>query len=174
MLEVTQEKLREAAFFLRRLTKAGNTQVGEEAEAFPYYFSAFLSAGRSVTFALQAEEKDKYDAWFPGWFGRQTEEVRALFNFMKGQRNQVLKRGRADVTYSLEFIPIVKALPAERRQALAFQWFGTPGVPLPAIGRRVRHFRLSGTRSEVSNTCARYFKMLESLVDDFLRAHSVA
>jgi hypothetical protein len=47
-------------------------------------------------------------------------------------------------------------------------------VPLPAIGRRVRHFRLSGTRSEVSNTCARYFKMLESLVDDFLRAHSVA
>lgn len=171
MLEVTQEKLREAAFFLRRLTEASHTLVGEEAQAFPYYLNAFLSAGRSVTFALQAEEKHKYDAWFPVWFGRQTAEAQDLFDFMKGQRNYVLKRGRADVTYSLEFVPIVKAHPAERRQAVAFQWFGPPGVPPPAIGRRALHFQLSGSPSEVSHTCARYLKLLESLVADFLGAH---
>ncbi len=174
MLEITQEKLREAAFFLRRLTEASHMLVGEEAEAFPYYLSAFLSAGRSVTFALQAEEKDRYDAWFPGWAGRQTKEAQDLFEFMKGQRNVVLKRGRADVTYSLQFVPIVKAHPAERRQALALQWFGPLGVLPPAIGRRVRHFQLSGTPSEVSQTCTRYLELLESLVADFLGAHDSA
>lgn len=174
MLEVTQEKLREAAFFLRRLAEASHTLVGEEAEGVPYYLSAFLSAGRSVTFALQAEEKDGYDAWFPGWFDNQTEETRELFELMKGQRNQVLKRGRADIAYSLRFIPIVRADPIEQRQALAFQWFGPPGVPPPAIGRRVRHFQWSGTPAEVSQTCRRYLELLESLVTDFLRTHDPA
>ncbi len=171
MIEVTQKKLREAKFFLRKLIYASQTLVGEEAEAFPYYLSAFLSAGRSVTFALQAEEKEKYDAWFQRWLAAQTENRRQLFQFMKGQRNVVLKRGRGEVTQSLEFVPLVKASPAERRQAVAFQWFGPPGDPPPAVPRRVRHFDLSGTPKEVTASCSEYFKLLEELVGEFLRTH---
>jgi hypothetical protein len=171
MINVAQEKLKEAAFFLKRLSKSAETTMGEEAAAFPYYLNAFLSAGRSVTFVLQVEQKEKYDAWFPGWWENQTSEARDFFNFMKGQRNQVLKEGQATIAYSMEFMPLMKANPAERRQAFAFQCFGPPGVPPPAIPRRVRHFDLNGTPSEVLQTCTEYLRLLESLVTDFLKTY---
>ena len=62
----TQKKLRETRFFFSRLRKKGEAFVGDP-EEFEFYLSAFLSAGRSVTFALQAEEKARYDSWYPGW-----------------------------------------------------------------------------------------------------------
>jgi hypothetical protein len=47
MLEQTQKKLREAEFFLGQL----RAEAHREPEVFDYYLSAFVSAGRSVTFA---------------------------------------------------------------------------------------------------------------------------
>ena len=173
MLEVTNEKLKEAAFFVAQLTRASDGMIGEEVAAFPYYLSAFLSAARSVTFVLQAEEKEKYDKWFPHWLKGQTQEDRDLLEFMKGQRNQVLKQGRSDIVYSLQLVPIVKASAAERRQSLAFQWFGPPGTPTPAIPRRVRHFDLNGTPSEVLQACVQYLRLLETLVSEFLKAYTL-
>ena len=57
MIEATQKKLREARFFLSHLETENRRAVRNEPEAFDYFMSAFVSAARSVTFALQAEEK---------------------------------------------------------------------------------------------------------------------
>ena len=57
----TLKKLREARFFLAKMTKDSRSTklAGED---FDFYLSAFLSAGRSVTLVLQVEQQDLYDA----------------------------------------------------------------------------------------------------------------
>jgi hypothetical protein len=58
----TQKKLREAHFFLaRQQERARGIPAPEE---FEFSLSAFLSAARSVTFALHQEKKEQYNAWF--------------------------------------------------------------------------------------------------------------
>ncbi|MGD0792538.1 MAG: hypothetical protein ABR920_12280 [Terriglobales bacterium] len=59
--EIVEEKLREAAFFLDGLRTAG--QLSFEARC---YFSAFVSAARTVTLALQVTMKhiDGFNAWY--------------------------------------------------------------------------------------------------------------
>jgi hypothetical protein len=74
MIVATERKLREARFFLGRLIDESKSAVRNEPEAFGFYLSAFLSAGRGVTFALQHEDKDMYDTWFPGWFAQRRVE----------------------------------------------------------------------------------------------------
>ncbi len=108
MIEATQKKLREAKFFLRLLSQTTQKVIGIEPEAFESYLSAFLSAARSVTFALQYEEKENYDAWFPTWFSNRSEDDKQLLHFLKEQRNFVEKRGGADISVHLEFIPITE------------------------------------------------------------------
>jgi hypothetical protein len=87
MIEATQKKLRETQFFLRLLFNADQEVVRTEPEAFEFYLNAFLSAARSVTFALQYEERDKYEEWFPDWGNNLSEEDRQLLDFLKKQRN---------------------------------------------------------------------------------------
>jgi hypothetical protein len=76
MIPLTQKKLREAGFFLNKLSAEGQQVVRSEQESFEFYLSAFLSSARAVTFALQKEQKEKYDAWFPR-LGREAESRRS-------------------------------------------------------------------------------------------------
>jgi hypothetical protein len=39
--------------------------VANESEAFGFYLSAFISAGRSVSWVLKHEETEKYDSRLP-------------------------------------------------------------------------------------------------------------
>lgn len=96
MYPVTERKLREARFFLRKLQEKAQTVVGDP-EEFGFFLSALLSAGRSVTFALQVENKDGYDAWFPVWLEKQNQEDQDLFKFMNNQRVKEVHQGGADV-----------------------------------------------------------------------------
>ena len=173
MIEATQKKLHEAKFFLRLLNQASQEVVRNEPEAFEFYLSAFLSAARSVTFALQYEEKDKYDAWFPIWFGNRSEDDRQLLNFLKEQRNFIEKRGGADISVVWEFIPVTKMRTDNRGYpAYGFHWFGPPGTPPPRVGLPVHSFDLSGDQKRVTSACKRYVNVLDDLVRDFIQAHS--
>jgi hypothetical protein len=60
-IEATKAKLAEAEFFYRKLSAVQQRLMPNEPEAFGFYLSAFLSAARSVTFALQAEQKQEYE-----------------------------------------------------------------------------------------------------------------
>lgn len=98
MIEAAKKKLREELFFFDALSKEGGKVVRNDPEIFSYYLSAFLSAARSVTFTLQWEEKEKYDAWFPDWSDGLAEEDKKLFGLFVEQRNQNQKRGSAEVS----------------------------------------------------------------------------
>lgn len=60
---IVEEKLREAGFFLDQLTSAGPLSL--EAR---FYFSAFISAARSITLTLQATLNDNDTDGFNTWY----------------------------------------------------------------------------------------------------------
>ena len=83
---VACRKFREARFFLRHLVDGAQKAVPNEPEAFGFYLSAFLSAARSVIFALQCEEKKTYNEWFPKFKASLSSEEKELLDFMNTQR----------------------------------------------------------------------------------------
>ncbi len=173
MIEATQKKLREARFFLRLLNQESQVPVRNEPEAFEFYLNAFLSAARSVTFALQHEEKDKYEAWFQTWLSNRSEEDRQVLNFLRNQRNYAEKRGGAEVNVIWEYVPITEVRTDNRgHPAYGFHWFGPPGTPPPRIGLPVHSFELSGGQEKVTSSCERYVAILSELVRDFIQTHS--
>jgi|GraSoiStandDraft_25_1057303.scaffolds.fasta_scaffold3037525_1 hypothetical protein len=65
MIEATHRKLGEAQFLYRHLVSARRRTVTHEPEAVRYYFSALISAARSVLWVLHHDEKLKWEAWEP-------------------------------------------------------------------------------------------------------------
>jgi hypothetical protein len=173
VIEATQKKLHEANFFLRLLNEASKEVIRSEPEAFECYLSAFLSAARSVTFALQCEEKDKYEEWSPIWFGNRSEDDQKLLRFLVKQRNSVQKRGLADISMDWEYIPVTeKGVDNRGYRTYEVHWVGPPGMLPPEIGLPVYSFDLSGDQQKVTSACNRYMEVLNDLVRDFIQAHS--
>ena len=91
--ELVEAKLEEAGFFLELLAAAGS-----DVFAFRCYFSAFVSAARSVTFVLQfvMHGVDGFDEW---WGERQDEmRLDPLLRFFVERRNETLKTGETRIT----------------------------------------------------------------------------
>ena len=167
----TQKKLREAQFFLTKLAAEASTERLDR-EDFEFYLSAFLAAGRSVTFALQFEQKSLYDGWYPGWLATLSPDDAELFDFMKAQRNITLKEGEAKTDVAVEYIPVTELRrPPGLHPAYGFHWFGPPGVPPPRVGVKVHRFEVGGKKEEVFAACRRYLNLLEALVASFVAAH---
>ena len=85
---VVEDKLREAEFFLEQFGATGSL----DAEA-PYYFSAFVSACRSVTFALQASLNgvSEFDPWYKS--ARDQLKIDPLAPYFREMRNVVVHTG---------------------------------------------------------------------------------
>ena len=174
MIPATQRKLREAQFFLRHLCDENKQVSRKEPDAFQFYLSAFLSAGRSVTFALKWEEKEKYKDWSEGWFSRLDEQDQQLCRFMIDQRNIAQKRGGAETQTGGDFVPVTELLTDDRSHpSYGFHWVAPVGTPPPQIFRSVELFEMEGTEAEVTATCTRYLQLLDELVQDFIAAYDL-
>lgn len=172
-IPATQKKLRETYFFLGHLREKARA-FRLDTEEFEFFLSAFLSAARSVTFALQAEEKEKYDVWFPQWLESRGEEDHELLKFMKDQRNAEQKQAGAEVSVTMEYVPVTEVRMDNRGHPAyyGFFWSGVPGTPPPRIGRHVHHFELGGSAVEAVEACERYAALLKGLVQDFTNAYT--
>lgn len=170
MIDVTQKKLREARFFAEMLGKMNRQPVRNEPEQFEYYLSAFLSAARAVTWVLQHEEKDKYDAWSISWFNSRSPEDQTLLKDMITRRNFVQKRGGTETDQDWEYVPVTE-IESENHghPAYGFHWFGPPGTPPPTVGMPVYSFKGSG--DEVTSACQRYLELLDKLVREFIETY---
>jgi len=73
-IPATEQKLQEARYHLGQLGASSNAGVQR------HHLSAFLSAGRSVTIALQNEAKVEYEVRFPAWFAALVPDDQALMN----------------------------------------------------------------------------------------------
>ncbi len=166
MAEIPQtlKKVREAGFFLALMKNAAKL-MDFEREDFEFYLSAFLSAGRSVTFCLCSDLGGKkiYKPRFDLWWGKLNDEQHDEMDFLRDQRNLALKTGRTDVVAEIEMVPITqieRGLGTDPRYSIS--WVGETEVP--EIGRKVHYFMSGATREQVIAKCTRYFELLEKLV----------
>jgi hypothetical protein len=166
MIEATQKKLREARFFLNHLETENRRAVRSEPEAFDYLMSAFVSAARSVTFTLQAEEKVNYDRWFPKWLACRSKEDQALLTLMVSQRNAEQKQGGGDRRIEWEYVSVT-GLSSEELGGRVF-WSAPPGEPPPQVGRQIRFLEHGGQETEALAACKRYYAFLAELVTQFI------
>ena len=91
-----RDKLSEARFFLDKMNKMKDG-TGRE---FRYYLSAFLSAARSVTWALQASLRSRvgFDRWYmPRQKALQSDRIARI---VKLSRNSMLKKGNQALAYT--------------------------------------------------------------------------
>ena len=171
-IESTRFKLSEAQFFYANLVETGGRVVRSEPEAFQYYLSAFPSAARSVGYALQAEEKLKYDAWYPGWEGALSgEEVSLLRNFNRERVATVHKKG-ANVAAQTIRISGYEYLAAASLEGADIEISGPVGVPLPEFSKVVHNFSFGGVESEVVEAAGRYLELVARSVNDFTKHYA--
>ena len=164
----TRQKLREAEFFFNQMLDNIETYPFGS-EEFGFYLSAFLSAGRSVTFVLQYEEPDLYGEWFDGWKLALSEDDQSLLKFMNEQRVAEVHCEGAAVQVEVKFVRLFELkTKSQSSPYYGFQWFGPPGVEPPTVGKGVPYFETGGgTKEEAIETCKRYRDILRRLVGDF-------
>jgi hypothetical protein len=174
MIDATQKKLREARFFLRKLQEESRRATRNDPEESAFYLSAFLSAARSVTFALQVEAKDKYDKWFPGWQVAQSQEGQELLGYMNKQRvAEVHQGGSAHLSAEPDWIPVTEFRRDQHgHPAYGIHWTTMPGAEPPKIGVPVLLFVKDGDERRVIEACRAYQVILERLVRDFLKTYA--
>ena len=92
--DAVDEKLREADFFLKKMEEAGPDSC-----AWRFYFSAFVTASRSVTFVVQYVMSGI--AEFDEWYETRRERMRVdpIARYFTSVRNEVQKRGTNPVTF---------------------------------------------------------------------------
>jgi hypothetical protein len=161
----TEQKLAETRYHL------GLLRDTDDATLQRHHLSAFLSAGRSVTFALQKEAKTEYDAWSSSWFGALPPEDRRLMDYMKEQRNAELKQAGAVVSTTVEERLVWRRKNSGPNTPIAAALLGLNEYGFNAtIGVPALVFEIDGTSKPAREVCARYVALLDALVADFKRA----
>jgi hypothetical protein len=177
MIEATQTKLQEAHFFYRRLDNERQQPTLSEPGAFRHYFSAFLSAARSVPWRLKNEEKEKYLAWEPTWKEKLTTDERKLLDITNELRLDEAKRAGANILVEWEEESALQKLLGRNfdleRQHPAYGVHSSSmiGVPSPKAGREAYYLEHEDGKTEVMAMCEQYLDYLEKMVQDFCHAH---
>src|SRR5712692_1866886 len=159
-----KKKLREAEFFLGHLRTAWPTANLAD-ESFDFYLSAFLSAARSVTWVLQAEHKSAYDAWFPRWGDALSGDDKALLQFLKNERNDVLKTGmtsRDATTEPMHAFEFMATTSPDHVEPWSFD-------PEAMIDINHYSFNVAGNKRPAIDVCSDGVRVLQRLLDDFAR-----
>lgn len=113
--DTVDNKLREADFFLGKFVVASHNILESR-----FYFSAFVTAARSVTFALQHVMAD-VDG-FPEWYQERSQQLKdnELCRYFVFVRNEVQKQGSSPVS-----------MWDTDGSALFLHWWEDPAVPAP-------------------------------------------
>lgn len=174
----TRRKLQEAQSFcyaLLREEEMGCLHISGRAERFRENLSAFLSAGRSVTFVLKKEQKARYKNWFPRWKDALPESDQERLDFFRDERNAGVHEKGANVARDIEHIPATEIRPDHRlhpTHGYGITLTAPVGTPPPSVGLAVHYFEIEGTVEKVTSACRRYLSLLVKLVCEFEQAHS--
>ena len=117
--DVVDNKLREADFFLERMTTSGR-----DTRSWQFFFSAFATAARSVTFVLQSAMADV--PGFSAWYAVRRDRLRAdpLSRYLTSVRNEVQKRGTNPVC-------VWQHGSGDDVEAFFLHWYDDPAVQAP-------------------------------------------
>lgn len=139
------EKLKEADFFLEKMASS-NRSVDE----LNYYFSAFASAARSVTFVLQyvGSAIEGFDSWYVDIQARQRSDK--VSKYLLGARNESQKAGAQPIAYG----EVIRLPNGEEKLVNFFSYVGSnPPVEVPDMNALA--------------TCQHQMKNLVAIVSEF-------
>ena len=176
MIEEPRRKLREARFFHQNLM---NLRHGKsptyEPEAFGFYFSAFISAARSVLWVLHHEEETKWEAWKPGWEATLNDEERKFLSFTNQLRIAEVHLSGAETIVEWEEVDelLGRNLDLERQHpAYGMHHSSQPGFSVTAkVMRRAYYLEQEDIKEEVTVIGERYLNFLENVIEGFEQAH---
>lgn len=117
---------------------------------------------------LQKENKAAYDAWFGQWFATRPQSDRDLFNFMKDQRNVVVKQeGTAERERVVELVDVrLTSDPRSERRHPAILYMSL-GFENAKVGVARHYFTIDDKKLSVVALCAEYVRVLRELLRDF-------
>jgi hypothetical protein len=152
VLDYIPDKLAEANFFLDRMEDAARDFF-----AFRCYFSAFLSASRSVTFTLQTVMEDTDG--FAGWYEERRKDLSAepIARFLLDKRNLSVHAGASGIVGG------VTHFRDDGEVVVRYYFHGTP--PEAALAD-------SGQEPDVLTVSRQYMKLLIRIVLDWQRDFS--
>ncbi len=139
------EKLKEADFFLQRMAL-----TEREVDELNYYFSAFTSAARSVTFVLQYVGSAL--SWFEEWYAEVQARQRGdkAAKYLLEARNEALKTGAQPIAYG----EVVRFPNGEEKLVNFFSYLGSePPTEVPSM--------------DVLYTCTHQMQNLVQIVGEF-------
>jgi hypothetical protein len=169
--EATRKKLREAAFFLRKLYEADRVLDSDEPEEADFYLSAFLTAARAVQFALKKERTDEWNAWIGGWVGNRSTAQLESCHYLVDQRNKVEKEGGPEVTLSVLTLSVVQFMREISERGGSFYMSQMPGLPPPTFSKQ--EITLAAYPDQpLWVACQPLFEVMKDLVEDFERDHN--
>jgi len=144
--QIVEDKIKETDFFLEKIKKSS---FGQEFEGAPYYLSAFLSASRSITFALQASIKDIPD--FEAWYEQRQDKLKKddLAKYFVEIRNLSQKIGYYPICSGLSYI--------DENKKLRLKYF---------FDRCLDEVKNPVPEEDVLTACNKYFALLLELVCD--------
>lgn len=139
------EKLKEADFFLEKMVESERAEIDLN-----YFFSAFSSAARSVTFVIQYVASDVvgFAEWYEGVRTRQSEDK--IAKFLLEARNQALKTGSQPISFG----QVTVSPSGEEMISIFFKYVGSdPPADVPII--------------DVFSTCRHQMRNLVAIASEF-------
>jgi|GEM_PF-787304 hypothetical protein len=173
-MERAEKKLREAMFFLPKMRESEGLAVGNEPEEFDYYLSAFLSAARSVTMALDHEYKTFKPAWFPKWLADERNEKEAkLHVFLTADRNREVHRYGSRRDEQSTELHMSSGQVYEHPRGGRTEVLGPPGMARAAtLYLPEYYFVIDGAQRKVTDVAQEYVGVLKRLLADFRADHT--
>lgn len=143
-MERANHKLRETDFFRQKA-------LSSEGEEFMYYFSAALSASRSVTFAMQKEHGGEDD--FEDWYSEVQSKMMSdpLMRVLAELRNHVVKRTLITPVAEEKYEVVDERMPHP-------DFAGEPSID----GKKISRHKLDDLPQDVKSNLS------DDLVEDFL------
>ena len=167
---LVRKKLREARFFLGKMTEREQKAFGDH-EEFDFYLSAFLSAGRTVDYRLRHEQENPYRTFRDGWDKSLSPHEQQLMKFMVDDRNFEVHESGSTRGEKESRIPVHGTYQDKSGTVTVF---APIGAPPSQIIKPTYFFAVGGSQVSVLEYCREYIYLLERLVREYCQLQGIA
>ncbi len=163
------KKLREAQFFLMKMSERAQMAFGDRQE-FDFYLSAFLSAARTVDYRLRHEQGAAYRTFRVGWNQNLSAADQQLIKFMVDDRNLEIHESGSARGEQESRISVSRVYEDKSGKVTVFS---PPDTPPAYIVKPTYFFVVDGQSRSVLECCEMYSQLLKRLVADYCRTAGI-
>jgi hypothetical protein len=166
-IEKVEKKLREAQFFLSKMSEQEHLAFGDR-EPFDFYLSAFLNATRTVDYRLRHELPSIYPAWRDAWDAGLAPTEKSLIKFMIDDRIVEVHQSVSRRDMKAKDINVGNFY-SDKSGTLFVS--GPPDMPGAIIQRPAYSFTIAGIERKATEVCDEYLALLVRMVEKFKTDH---